>query len=209
MARSKRPKYLLGIDCETTGLFFTQDLDKNFPDPSYNPNTGQYFQSVSWGLIVIDNDTLEIVDQEYVEIKWDGVSKWEPKAEATHGLSVRYLKEHGMSNEDAAVTIREFIFKYWEVDENIVLLGHNVMSFDVFFLRRLLNEFDLMPKISNRCVDTNTIAMGLFDMCGSDELFELLGTVREAHNALEDIILTFEAYKLARQIGQKFIGGTL
>ncbi len=206
MAKTSKVKYILGMDCETSGLFFSKDVDRAYPDPSYNPITKEYFQSVSWGLIVIDNEKLEIVDELYVMIRWDGESKWSLEAERVHGLSRHYLEDNGVDELEAAVIIAEFIMKYWGPDDAICTLGHNSPTFDHHFFRRLLVKYELMPKFGNRHVDTNTVGMSVFNTHTSDELFELLGIVRQQHNALEDIKASFQAYKYARQIGNKVLG---
>lgn len=205
MSKSKI-KYVLGMDCETSGLFFSKDVDRNYPDPSYNPITKEHFQSVSWGLIVFDPSSLKLIDELYVKIKWNGESNWSLEAERVHGLSRKHLEETGMSEEEAAVTIGEFIFKYWSPSDPICTMGHNVMTFDHHYFRRLMNKFGIMPKFGNRHIDTNSIGMAVFDTDTSDELFELIGVVREQHNALEDIKASFEAFKLARRIGNKALG---
>lgn len=199
-------KYILGMDCETSGLFFSKDVDQKYPDPSYNPITGEYFQSVSWGFIVINNETLQIEDELYLLIKWDGMSQWSLEAERVHGFSRKYLEEHALDEEDAVVEIATFISKYWDPSQPICTLGHNVMTFDHHFLRRLMVPYKVMPKFGNRHVDTNSIGMALYNTHTSDELFELIGVTRDKHNALEDIKASFAAYKLARQIGKKTFG---
>ena len=129
MTENKKPRghfdYFLAIDCETSGMSFGTD------DPSINTKTGQVYQSVSWGLIVVDATTLKTVEELYLEIKWDGESEWDKRAEKVHGLSLAHLEEHGMSTEDAVVAIAGLILKYWGPDTPLCLAGHNVMTFDM------------------------------------------------------------------------------
>lgn len=176
---------ILAMDCETTGLKFG----------SLDPSIG--YQSISWGMIVADSNFKEI-DSLYVEIKWDGVSTWEPRAEQVHGLSKSYLEEHGMDKEDAAVTIAEFILKYFDVDDSIVCLGHNVRNFDLPFLVRLLGEFDITLKFAHRAIDTFSPGFVLAGKTNSDEIFQYFGMpARHQHNALED---ARQALKVCRNI---------
>lgn len=165
---------ILAMDCETTGLKFG----------SLDPSIG--YQSVSWGFAVADS-TFKEIDSLYVEIKWDGVSKWESRAEQVHGLSKQYLEENGLDKEDAAVIIAEFILKHFDIDDSIVCLGHNVRNFDLPFLIRLLEEFDIKFKFAHRAIDTFSPGFILAGKTNSDEIFQYFGMpARHQHNALED-----------------------
>ena len=106
-------QYILAMDCETSGMFFNAD------DPSYDPETEDTYQSVSWGLIVADSYTLQPVEEKYFEIKWDGKSLWSKKAQDVHGLTIEHLEEHGLTPEEAAVEIGEMTLKYWGPTGNI------------------------------------------------------------------------------------------
>lgn len=98
----------------------------------------------------------------------------------------------------------EFILTYWSLDDAIITLGHNHTTFDHWFLRRLLNKYDIMVKFANRHIDTNSLGYGLYDCCDSKELFSLFGNEREGkHNALDDIKTCYNIYKQTRHIGIK------
>lgn len=192
---------VLVMDCETTGLSFGK------VDPS------EGYQSISWGLIVADAGTFKPIDQLYVEIKWDGKSNWDKRAEEVHGLSKEYLEENGKDNEDAVADIAEFVFKYWPPDaqtssnRNVRCLGHNVGSFDIWFMRRLLDPHGLMFKTGNRYIDTSGAANILLGTFNSDDMFTELGLGQRAkHNALEDARMTLESAKRMRKLFQKCIG---
>lgn len=189
-------KYMLAADSETTGLFFNPVGD----NPAYDATTGKYHMAVSWGLIVVDADTFEPVEKLYVEIKWDGKSEWLVKAEQTHGLSKEYLAEHGMDEEDAMVEIANLIVKYWS-NTPVVLFGHNIVTFDIFFLRDAMRRHGIELSFGNRHVDTNSIGFSTLGTYTSDELFEQVGLpVRGTHNAMEDIEYTLEAAKRIRTL---------
>ena len=85
-------QFLLAIDAETSGLF-PYELDVS------TKNKDEYYQAVSWGIIVADAETLLPIEKLYVEIKWDGKSLWNDRAEKIHGLSKEYLEEHGMMSK--------------------------------------------------------------------------------------------------------------
>jgi len=185
MSRPSTINKILAMDCETTGLKFG----------SLDPSIGH--QSLSWGMIVADANFKEL-DSLYLEIKWDGVSNWETRAEQVHGLSRDYLEANGMDKEDAAATIAEFILKHFDIDESIVCLGHNVRNFDLPFLVRLLSEFDLKFKFAHRAIDTFSPGFVLAGKTNSDEIFQYFGMPpRHQHNALED---ARRALKVCRNI---------
>jgi len=195
MAKIKKTSLLLGLDSETSGLAFAGNVDLNNPDPSKDINNNKQYTAISWGLVVVDVINEKIIDELYVEIKFDDKKyDWEYAAEKTHGLSKQYLEDNGMTREEAAVTIVEFILKYWDINDAISTLGHNHICFDLWFLRELLNEFNIMIKLANRHYDTNYLTLGIYDVEGSKELFELFNDSRDAHNALEDIKQTVNTF---------------
>lgn len=194
--------YFLAIDCETSGMAFNED------DPSINTKTGQIYQSVSWGLIVVDATTLKTVEELYLEIKWDGESEWDKKAEKVHGLSLAYLEEHGMTAEEAVVAIAGLILKYWGPDVPVCLAGHNVQTFDMPFLKRLLRSQGIEIKFGNRHIDTNSIGFGVYQTYNSDDLFEMVGCAKRAeHNALDDARNVVRSIRVTRSLANECFGG--
>ena len=195
-------KYLLAIDCETTGLDFNSD----------HPSNGH--QALSWGVIVLESDTFTPVEELYVEIKWNEESKAareaDPKfgkrAEEIHGLTYDYLEENGVTEEEAVELIGSLIMKYWGPTVSIRTLGHNVHLFDLDFLRSMFRRHGIDLKFGNRHYDTNSIGWAAFETFTSDQLFELIGfDPRGKHNSLDDIKMTIAAAKVVRQIVQKAI----
>lgn len=205
MGKQKTPfNLVLGIDCETTGIAFGSD------DPSYDPKTGTTFQAISWGLVVATADTFKVVEDLYIEVQWDGTSKWEPAAERIHGLSKEYLAANGKTSEEAVELIANLILDYWGPDGVVCLLGHNVATFDKFFLQRLLREHELEIKFGSRTVDTFSIGFSTFGTQNSDELFEAVGLPArdpEKHNALTDVRNAVESARIIKTIFQSAIGG--
>ena len=191
---------VLAMDCETSGL-----NGKN-----HDPSIG--YQAVSWGFVVADADTLQPIDKLYIEIKWNGEAAWEKKAEAIHGLSKEYLEVNGVSEQEALVEIANFIYKHWDPNSEfssqrcVRCLGHNVATFDVWFLRQLFEKFEMPLITGNRFIDTSTIAWAVFDCFNSDDAFELIGVERKLHNSLEDAEASLALVRTTRQLSRKMLG---
>lgn len=195
MSKHFKTTKLLGMDSETSGLAFAGNVDLTNPDPSKDINNNKRYMAISWGFVVVDVQSQQIIDELYVEVKFDDVKyDWEYAAEKTHGLTKEHLNKHGLTREDAAVTIVEFILKHWNINEAISTIGHNHVSFDLWFLRELLCEFNIMLKFANRHYDTNYLTLGIYDVEGSEELFRLFNEVRVKHNALDDIKQTVNTF---------------
>ncbi len=201
-------KHLLAIDCETTGLCFSSD------SPVHNPETGEHHQAVSWGLIVADSETLEPVEELYVEIKWNDKSKKQrkdnpqfgKKAEEIHGLTRAYLEKNALSEEEAVVAIGALILKYWGPNVSIRTLGHNVHMFDLPFLRDLFKRNGITLKFGNRHYDTNSTGFMTFGTWNSDELFDYVGfEERGDHNALDDAHMALESARVIKLLFQRCI----
>lgn len=183
-------KFLV-IDCETTGLNFDHS----------NPDITDGYQSISWGMMVSDMKTMKPLDELYVEIKWDGESKWHHKAEKVHGLSKAYLEKNGMDSEDAAIEIAQFIGAHFGVSETIVCMGHNVARFDIPFLKKLLLKYDFPFSFSHRCLDSSSLAAMTLGTFTSQGMFDELGIERgDVHNALEDSRATLQACRIIRKM---------
>lgn len=180
------PPRILAVDTETSGLTYG-------PDPSVD------HQIVSIGALIIDTTNWQVVDTFYVEIEHDERFKWSDKAEAVHGLTREYLKQHGEYIENAAALFLQFIFK-WFGDTSIIAAGHRV-KFDIDFLNALVNTIDCQLKWDRLIIDSAAMGGGLFGVVESDELFNILGLPdRTEHNALEDVILTVESIRRMQDI---------
>lgn len=201
--------YLLAIDCETTGLCFNSD------DVTNNPNTGEHHQTVSWGVIVADAQTLKPIEELYVEIKWNQLSKRQrqnnpnfgERAESVHGLSYDYLEENGVTEEEAVLAIGNLIMKYWGPKGNIRTLGHNVHTFDMPFLRDLFRRNGIELSFGNRHYDTNSIGFCTVGSFNSDDLFSTMGMeARQTHNALDDAHMALESARRIRTLWNDMVG---
>lgn len=173
-------KYGLFVDVETTGIAFGSD------DPSHNPKTGETYQAVSLGAVVVNLDTWEEVESGYWLIQIEDDITVSDRATAIHGLSREYLAEHGQFQEDVAAEFMSLVLKYFGTS-TIMLGGHNVLPFDVWFIRRLLRNAGLNKvPFAQRSLDSFPVGRVLFGTNNSDELFNLVGVERSEHNALED-----------------------
>lgn len=194
---------ILFADAETSGLAFSSD------NPARDPATGDTFQAVSFGLIVANAQTLKPIEELYVEIKWNGESKWDKRAEAVHGLSLAHLEEHGVDEEEAVVRIASLILKYWGPESPVCLAGHNVATFDKFFLQELLKKHGIHIKFGSKTIDTNAIGFATFGTHNSDDLFAIVGCPERDpsnHNALTDARNALQAVRTVRQLFSRCIG---
>ena len=192
---------LLALDGETTGLHFNAD------NPATGDGSNGYFQAVSWGLIVVDATTLQPIEELYLEIQWDGVSNWNDKAQAVHGLSKQYLKENGVTRSEAVEQIANLLITHWGPSSPIHILGHNP-QFDLAFLKSDLRSEGLEIKFGNKMVDTNSIGFAVYNTHNSDDLFETIGIEpRKDHNALDDARHALQVVQTTRLISTKCFGG--
>lgn len=186
---------ILAFDVETSGISKNRD----------NPADG--CQIVSIGMIVANASTYEVIEKKYLEIKWDGTSIWSEIAESIHGLTKAYLEINGMDQEDAVFEIGNFILKYWPLHTPIHCLGHNLIGFDIPFLKGLFSKFDMQLKLTNRNVDTFTLMNVLLGAFDSNQGFDKIGLkTRKEHNALEDIEMTLETVRRINLIWKAKVG---
>jgi oligoribonuclease (3'-5' exoribonuclease) len=193
-------KYILAVDCETTGLCYGS-----------SPVTDgvEHYQTVSWGVIVLNADDLSEVERDYFEIKWNGSSNWAKRAEEVHGLSKKHLAEHGMTEEEAAIRMATLILKYWGPNQPVMVAGHNVATFDLLFLKDLLHKHELFVKFGNRYLDSFSASFATVGTYNSDDMFELFGCKeRKAHNAMEDIEFTVKCLRMIRKLWDSEVGLT-
>lgn len=198
MSNSSHFNKFLAIDLETSGMSFQND------DPSNNYE----YQIVSIGLIVSNTKTYSEDAVLYREIRWNGTSQWNAKAESIHGLTKEYLEESGMDEEDALADIVEFILEHFDSTQPIVLMGHNVVSFDKPFFKALLRKHGIMFKFSHRALDSFPVGLLIVDAYDSNELFDKMGfPPRKEHNALEDIRYTLKAFRGVKNIMDEILDG--
>lgn len=182
----------LAFDCETSGMSFGGDPSKDY-------------QMVSFGAIISDF-TFKPIEELYCEIKWNKTARWEMSAENIHGLSRKYLDENGITEEQAVEKLGGMLYEHFGADTPITLLGHNVGTFDLPFLRKMFLNHGLTFKFSHRAMDTFSIGVATLGTYTSDELFEAMGFVkRDKHNALEDIRYTLKAFGIINKMWNKYV----
>jgi hypothetical protein len=149
----------------------------------FSDNKAELYQIISFAIIIADATTFETIESAYGEVKWDRRSIWEPKLESVHGFTVEHLDEHGMSSEDAATVIADILFRHFG-SKPVVLLGHNVGTFAYWFIKDILDKYDIDLFISVRMLDTFTLAKTLFGIDNSKDLFKLIGKPDAVVNSL-------------------------
>lgn len=184
---------ILVIDVETTGFSRGDDVTKNH-------------QILSIGLIVSDAD-FNAIEKFYCEVKWNGSSHWQSQAESIHGLSKEYLEQNGLEEEDAVAEIMTFIYKHYEPDEPIYFMGHNCRNFDVPFLVKLINKYDMDIKVGHRTIDSFSVGMVCFATKDSNELFSMFYPKRANHNALTDAEMCLGICRKTRRLMEKVLNG--
>lgn len=195
MSTNLAHNHVLFIDVETTGLAI------GVMDPTLNPETGARYQPISIGALVVDISSMTVVDKLYVEIQFDGSKYvWSPEAERVHGLSRQYLATAGIPIEQAAVQLAKLIVKWWGTDKAVSLGGHNVATFDRWFIYHLLDDVGIAVKWANKTYDSNSVGFAVFNAHSSDQLFKIIGVTRDKHNALEDAHASFLVFKKARKL---------
>ena len=190
---------ILAIDCETSGINWASGNSK------CDKSVAEGFQMVSIGIVVSDTSSFKPLAEFYTEIKWNGISKWDEGAEKVHGMSKEYLEENGDDEEDALVDMLEFIIKHVDIKKPLYCLGHNVVSFDIPFLRDLLYRFDVKDiRFGQRNFDSFALSMGTVGEFNSESLFTRVGLPsRKEHNALDDAKYSLETYRRIRMAWNK------
>lgn len=178
----------LCFDFETSGSSWGEDSSINH-------------QALSLGMAVFNTRTFEVIDDLYIEMKFDSSKyRWSDEAEAIHGLTREYLEENGLSNEDAVIAVCEFLLKYFGPNPTIMVMGHNI-DYDLLFMKQLLQPHNMMFHVHNVKIDTAGVSFVNFVTYKSDHLFELTGVgERDTHNALADVYMTIGAAKFMRDL---------
>lgn len=185
MIRSSKFDKIIAFDCETSGI------NRKSEDPSDG------YQMVSAGIIIADTKEFKPIEKLYLEIKWNGEAKWEEEAEKVHGFSKQYLEKTGVSEEEAAEQIGLLIDRHFGIDYALNFLGHNVHRFDIPFIKRLFDKYEIPFRIAHRHVDTFSLAMPTIGAFDTNKMFAHFGMEeRKAHNSMEDIEQTLKVCRL-------------
>lgn len=181
--------HLLVVDTETSGSSW-ETYEETF----------RRYQVLSIALILATSDTFKPVKELYIELKFDaGKYEWTTQAEAIHGLTREHLEENGLSNEDAAAEVAQFIFDHFGTGK-VMILGHNP-GFDIAALEQLLEPHGVMPTLHHVVLDTSALGVFTIGEFRSKPLFEFFhGSRAEKHNALDDARMTLEVAATVRGV---------
>ena len=188
-------KYILFVDWETSGADFkTGDHTK-------------YYQGLSYGVVIADSETFEPVETLYRELQFDDTKyQWSDEAEAIHGLSREYLKEHGVTREEGLIDLLELILKYIGSGK-ICIGGHNV-TFDRKFCDQLAEDFEMTMDFHHVVIETSALAFVAVGLYRSNEVFPFFGAeVRGKHNALDDALQSLAVARGIKQLVQTALEG--
>lgn len=141
------------------------------------------------------DEYLELLDTDYKDIATLYFNScYNPEAlEATH-MSIELLLKEGISREEAALKIKEFISTHTVGTYKPILAGHNIKGFDIPFVEKLFSDynFDFLKLVNNFIIDTLEWARLRWFSLSSFSLgvcSNTLGlTLKEAHRALPDTI---------------------
>ena len=188
------PKYLIGIDTETSGTNIPGEICPN-EVPS---------QCLSIALIVLDTHRLALPEVASFkgEMRFDDSQfDWSEQAEKIHGLTREYLADAPTIAQVAGLIV-PFINYFIPADERVILLGHNP-SFDRAFLLQVLQAGGQQLKLHHRMVDGFSLGFGYYGLQNSDEQLAFFGQSREYHNPLDDIRQTAEMLRAVRRGGDR------
>lgn len=193
------PKTALCIDWETSGSTWGGDSSKDH-------------QGISFGAVIVDLKDFTPIKTLYKEIIFDDQKyKWSLDAQNIHGLTREHLKEHGVSQQEAAMLLAEFISD--NISSDVMLIGHNA-EFDRRFTNQLLETIDIQfttepdesrpfIKLHHVIIDTACAGFVSLGLHKSDLLFNALGFQdRNEHNALTDALMTVETCQCIRLLCQ-------
>lgn len=188
-SRAHPGQFLLLLDSETSGSTF-EEYEETF----------RRFQGVSFGAIIANSSTFEPVAELYFEVKFDASKyEWSEGAEKIHGLSREHLEEHGLTNEEAAATLAEFLLEHFGTGK-IMFAGHNPW-FDIECMRQLLEPHGVMPDLHHVVLDTSGLGFVTIGKYRSNDIFSLFNGERaEKHNALDDARMTLTILRSVKQI---------
>jgi DNA polymerase III epsilon subunit-like protein len=144
----------------------------------------------------------------YRELQFDDTKyEWSDGAEKIHGLSREYLKEHGVSREEALTDLLSLILEYIGADSKIFFLGHNV-DFDIDFTMQLCRDFDITIEAHHVKLETSGAGFICIGKYKSNDVFEFFtGKVRDgSHNALHDSLMALETVRNMRALMNTALG---
>jgi DNA polymerase-3 subunit epsilon len=176
---SRKKSAVIILDTETTGL-----------DPTFN-------EIVQLAAIAVEPGTMRILDKFEVNIKPRYPERYTSRALQVTGLTLDYLNTTGVMDLHAAETFKEWQQKFYRP----VMCAYN-LKFDEGFIKTFCPGLEW----ANHQMDVMHVAMGLLWLPGRIKSYKLevvaghLGYEFQAHNAMADVLATFEI--LRRLIGR-------
>lgn len=167
-------KYILIGDVETSGsTFLSYEL------------TFKKYQAISFGFIVATSDTFEEVASIEFKVKFDPKYEWSAEAEKIHGITREVLEAEGLTPEEAAIEVAEFILEHFGTGK--VMFGNHNPYFDIEAMRQLLEPFGVMPDLHHVVLDTSGLGFVAIGKYKSNDVFEFFNGERPPiHDALGD-----------------------
>lgn len=168
-------------------------------------------QGIQIGAVVYDRTTYEEVASYTRYIKFDhNKSRWQKAAEDIHHITREFLDEEGITQEEAAIEFLDFLNTWFGSKDPIHFLGLN-SKFDIGFTNQLLKVIGCTfghkepglscVKLHHIVMDLQPLAMALFGVYKSDDIFALCGyEKRGAHSAIEDIRMTVGSMKHIQEL---------
>lgn len=133
----------------------------------------------------------------------DGVLNVTPKAMEINGIDIIEHSRISLKSNIAVREIEDYLNKNFNIDEKIILCGHNIL-FDINFFKRFWskNGCDYNKRFSHRYVDTASILFYLSiiekvprNLTSSQNAFDYFGIkVSKRHSALGDVLATAELF---------------
>jgi DNA polymerase III epsilon subunit-like protein len=181
-------KFILIADAETSGSTFL----------SYE-ETFQRYQAIAFGFIVATSDTFEEVASLQFKVKFDPRYEWSMEAQKIHGITREVLEAEGLSPEDAAVEVAEFILEHFGTGK-VMFANHNPY-FDIEAMRQLLEKFGVMPDLHHVVLDTSGLGFVAMGKYKSNDVFEFFNGERPpVHDALGDARMALGVLRGIREI---------
>ena len=187
-SRTAPGKYILVCDTETTGSTFG----------TYEETFSRY-QAISFGALIATSDTFEEVANLSFKVKYDPRYEWTETAEKIHGISREQLEVEGLTNEEAAAELAEFILNHFGTGK-VMFANHNPW-FDIEAMRQLLVPHGVMPDIHHVVLDTSSLGFVTMGKCRSNDVFSFFNGERPpVHDALGDARMALGVLRGIREI---------
>ena len=152
---------------------------------------------VELAIVVVDNVKLKIIDKRswlFKPYKEDLI--YTEEAAKVSGITKKFAEENGIEMKQAFLEIRDFINQYKKKNRKHILVGHNIIKFDLDFIVNLfiLNNSDATKYFDSTIYDTlhfsrlkfvEAISFNLIVSCQMSNV-----TLVDAHRAMSDTIST-------------------